>query len=70
MNSIKLAGSLRAVADKNLTKMVSKIKLYILGLQILLPFALYLTLKGGNRPVEVVIGCLFTLSMLVLILIG
>lgn len=58
------------MTDKNLTKMRSKIKLYILGLQILLPFVLYIALKGGNKPLELLIGFLFGLSMLVLILIG
>lgn len=58
------------MTDKNLTKMRSKIKLYILGLQILLPFVLYIALKGGNRPLEALIGIVLALSMLVLILIG
>lgn len=56
---------------KNIIKKIGhRGKINILILQILLPFALYMALKGGSRPLEVLIGILFSLSMLVLILIG
>jgi len=43
-------------------------KISLLILQILLPFVLYIALKGGNRPLEALIGIVLALSMLVLIL--
>jgi len=56
--------------ERKMDKIRPKLRLILLFLQILLPFALYLALNRGNRPLEALIGILLGLSMLTLILIG
>jgi len=60
-----------SLVKKNIIKKIGlKEKILLMGLQILLPFVLYVALKAGSEPLGLTIGVLMALSMLVLILMG
>jgi hypothetical protein len=58
------------IDTKKFKKIGLRSKILLMGLQIFLPFVLYLAIRMGIRPLGIAVGVLLALSMLVMVVFG